>query len=94
MVEVASIRLNGDYVTQLGGFGDIVECQALTQEAGQKEGRKEGSRPQNATESELDVLIRTVDQRDSFWNKHRVRCRQIIHIHIHRLKGSTYLPEM
>jgi hypothetical protein len=34
MVEVASIRLNGDYVTQLGRFGDIVECQAAAQEAG------------------------------------------------------------
>lgn len=66
MVEVASIQLNGGYVTQLGRFGDIVECQAATQEAGQKG----GSKLQNTTESELGVLIRTVDQRDSIWNEH------------------------
>jgi hypothetical protein len=42
MLEVASIRLNGDYVTQFGRFGDIVECQAETQEAGQK-GRKQAA---------------------------------------------------
>lgn len=79
MVEVASIRLNGDHVTQLGRFGDIVEPQAAAQETSQKEGNK----LQNATESELDVLGRTADQRDSFWNEHWARCRQIIHMHIH-----------
>jgi hypothetical protein len=66
MVEVASVQLSGDYVTQLGRCGDIVERQAATQEAGQKGGNK----LQNTTESELGVLIRAVDQRDSIWNEH------------------------
>ena len=49
-----------------GRDGDIVEPQAAAQETSQKEGNK----LQNATESELDVLGRTADQRDSFWNEH------------------------